>query len=256
MAMTDKLDIVKQWRWDYFRSRKFGVQLIIGLCLFVLGWINFEIFDSLTCFCVGVNSRWHNFFLERRHKHLTFAEDTVRRKEGNGSCTIIGCTTAGSSGADTFWDHYSKSEYSIALTTFKHVMMNGKAVDSGWCRIPAALNELKRNRHSRVVYANTNVRLGDVSVWCNMPHLGKDAPIIMTSLYRERKYETDDYTVAGSQVQSNAFVVTPGRHGVNALLKWQDLYAEVPYGEQGVIHMEEQGLCGVPGWINCYRFPS
>lgn len=182
--------------------------------------------------------------------------ETTHRVKGNDTCTIVGCYTQNLTGWKHFQNFYSKSGYEFVTTTFEQVTKDGKKVVPTWCRIPIAQREIHRNPKTRVIYVDVDTRLMDVHRWCNMPHLGVYAPIIMTSLFRHQSVHTPYFTITGTRVQANAFVVTPGSTGLQALLRWQRAFAVIPLHDQGVIHAQEEGLCGVPGWIHCYSNPK
>lgn len=189
-------------------------------------------------------------------REFELVDEEVQRVKGNNTCTIVGCYTHNMTGWKHFQKFYSKSGYEFVTTAFGQAVRNGTTVVPAWCRIPIALREIRRNPKTRVVYVDVDTRLMDVHRWCNMPHLGVHAPIIMTSLFRRQSVHTSYFTISGTQVQANAFVVTPGPTGLQALLRWQRAFDVIPLHDQGVIHAQEDGLCGIPGWIHCYSNPK
>lgn len=181
--------------------------------------------------------------------------EVVRRTEANSTCTIVACFTKDTPGAKHFYNYYKKSGYTVITTETEKVTYKGEVTNPVWCRIPAVLNAKRENPEARVLYLDidTKVSLGD---WCNFGALGKDAPIIMNSFYRGRPYIFRDFTLNGTRVQANAFVVAAGDVGLAAMKRWEQAYWEGQYRDQGAVHLQEGGLCGVPGWIHCYSNPE
>ena len=236
-----------QKREKLFGSRK-AVQLIQFVSVFICcSSISFLfVFKHVSLFMRGSVAKTSKF---------SFEKASYRRHIQNSSCILVGCHSYGTVGADFFWNYYSKKGYSTTLISFQSVRYNNKAVNPTWCRIPAAMQEKVINPLANVVYIDIDT-LSDVTVWCNMPHLGKNAPIVMTSLFRAKAERTNDFTVHGTQVQANLFVVTSGNDGLDALEKWENSFGGHALRDQGAIHLKEQGLCGIPGWIHCYRNPE
>lgn len=178
-----------------------------------------------------------------RHMHL------------NSSCILVGCHSRATVGVEYFWDYYSKQGVSISLIAFDQVVFNKKSIHPTWCRIPAVYGELMKHPNAKVVYIDIDT-LCDVNIWCNMPHLGEHAPIVMNSLHRSKQEPTKDFIVHGTRVQANLFVVAPGEAGRRAIKRWEDSFGEHSLRDQGSIHKEEGSLCGVPGWVYCHSNPQ
>lgn len=177
----------------------------------------------------------------------------VRRLKGDSKCTIVACHTPGAPGAREFWAHYSKSGFSMAAVEFDVVSRNEVPVAIPWCRIPSVIGELQRTPGTRVLYLDLDTKI-DPKLWCELP-VGQAAPIVMNSYRRTKEFKFEDYTLEGSRVQANVFLVTAGVDGVRAMRRWAYSYYDGQYQEQGAIHLREKGLCGVPGWIACYSNP-
>lgn len=183
---------------------------------------------------------------------ITLQNNSVRTSAGNNSCIIVGCDSRNSRAGMYWWNFYSKTEYVTTQIRFDGLLHKGKPVSPNWCRIPSVIHELERFPGSRVLYIDTDTRV-NYTHWCNTSPraLGPMAPIIMNSVYRKVKNLQPEYTVYGTQVQTNVFLAAPGDVGVKAMRRWEDLYHSRMYQDQGAIHILENGLCGVPGWIHC-----
>ena len=175
---------------------------------------------------------------------------SVKEQIRNSSCIILSCSTYQTIGLKEFWNYYSKMPYTVSMTLFEHISHEGEAINPVWCRIPSVLNALKRNRNSRVLYLDIDSKVDPIE-WCNLPN-SELAPIVMNSYTRGRIYAFKDYKLQGTQVQANSFIVRSGKDGIRAMERWKSQYYNGQYQEQGAIHMQEKGLCGVPGWIACY----
>lgn len=193
---------------------------------------------------------------EERDTTFKFENISSKYKIANSTCVIIGCHSRDTPGHDIFWKYYSQLGYTTILISFSALWMNERRIAPHWCRVGVAMREIARHPTSRVLYVDIDTRLSNIQKWCNMPYLGVHAPIIMTSLYRANAVRVKQFTVHGTQIQTNAFVVAPGEVGMNALRRWQQGYGHFPYADQGALHVQEQGLCGVPGWIHCYGNPE
>lgn len=186
---------------------------------------------------------------------LHMQEKNVKIVTGNSSCTIVSCFTKRTPGAKHFWKFYKNSGYTAIKTEFKRITHKGVEISPVWCRIPTVLKALRSNPAARVLYLDVDTRV-DLHQWCNFGQLGIQSPIIMNSFFRKRTYTYKDFEVGGSQVQANAFVVTPGALGIAAVKRWEAAVWEGQLKDQGAIHKQEAGLCGVPGWISCYSNPE
>lgn len=73
----------------------------------------------------------------------------------------------------------------------------------------------------------------------------------MNSLYRERWWGGLD----GVRVQADAMIAASGEVGQRAVKKWEKAFYDGEKFQQGAVHLREGELCGVPGWVACYRNP-
>lgn len=173
----------------------------------------------------------------------------------NSTCILIGCHSSETTYAQYFRDWYGNCGYDVVITVFDDIRLrdnSSQAVAPHWCSLPASLQALRANPNSRVIYADLDTRI-DIATWCDMPHIGVNSPIVMNSLYRQKSRKTQKFTVQGTMVQSNTYVVASGLVGIAALRRWEQGFDDYwPFFDQGAIHVAEKGLCGVPGWVSCY----
>lgn len=180
---------------------------------------------------------------------------SVRTVGGDSSCIIVGCDSRNLSDSDYWWDFYSKAGYVTTQIRFEKLLHNGEEGAPHWCRIPTVIRALQRKARSRVLYVDTDTRV-DVNLWCKFESLGKNAPIIVNSAVRNALEVHKDYTVHGTQAQTNAFVASSGHIGMKAMRRWEKSYYSGDYQDQGAINKQEHGLCGVPGWMHCAANPQ
>lgn len=185
---------------------------------------------------------------------ITLNNTSVRTVGGDSSCIIVGCDSRNASDSDYWWHFYSKAGYVTTQIHFEKLLHNGEEGAPHWCRIPTVIRALQQKTQSRVLYVDTDTRV-DVNLWCKFESLGDKAPIIVNSAVRNTLEVHDDYTVHGTQVQTNAFVASPGRIGIKAMRRWEKSYYSGDYQDQGAINKQEHGLCGVPGWMHCAANP-
>lgn len=176
---------------------------------------------------------------------------------GDDRCVIVSCHDKKVMGIGLYWDYYRSFGYTMRRVEFGKVLAGENKTVQSWCRIPAVLETIKDFPDSRILYLDIDTKVNP-RVWCNLPDVKEHAPIIMNSYLREvDKLIPGKYSMYGSQVLSNAFIVTPGQHGREAMEKWESAFDDSLFlHDQGVIHLREKGLCGVPGWIHCYRNPN
>lgn len=192
--------------------------------------------------------------------HLKMVSAETTTLAGDDSCIIVACYNDGADGIGSFWDYYKEFGYTVRKVKFKHMLAVGKQKTiAPWCRIPTVKQTLKHFPEARVLYLDLDT-LVNPKIWCNLPDDKQHAPIVMNSLTRSDQWkhvQPDQYVVHGAQVQANAFIVTSGEYGMKAMDRWERSYdAKVVMADQGVIHVRENRLCGVPGWIQCYSNPS
>lgn len=183
---------------------------------------------------------------------ITLSNESISKENANSSCVIVSCASHRINNmSEHFWNYYKGKGYSVRLFHFDMTRRGGYNISPLWCRIPALRATMKEMPTSRPIYIDIDT-LVNVRVWCDLPL----APIVMNSLHRHAALATM-YTrwVSGSQVQSNAVAVMPGRGGLRALRRWEMLYSRKTH-DQGVIHAIENGMCGIPGWIHCYSNPE
>lgn len=226
---------------------------IIPFCVLLLVFISTYIPITKTLLRVDkLNQIQYNSEISK----FTFENLSSRHLQLNSSCIVVGCFSHGTVGVDFFWNYYSKKGYTLTLFSFSSIKVGNRHVHPTWCRIPAVMKEKARNPEARVLYIDIDT-LADVDLWCNMPYLGEHTPIVMTSLFRLKPEPARKFTVHGTQVQANLFIVAPGRYGMNAMNRWDSSFGFHEMREQGSVHIEEgRNFCGVPGWIQCYRNPE
>lgn len=200
-----------------------------------------------------LQKRLHQSTIPHHTSLITLTNVTTRISPGNKSCIITACQSRHAPGAEHFWNYYRRQSYTLHLYIFDTVTHAGKRAAPAWCRVPAAQTSARKNPNSRIIYADLDTKI-NVDTWCNLPY-SSFAPIIMNSLARGRT-SNEHFAVHGSQVQANVFATMPGRAGFEGLLRWEAAYWNGPLHDQGAIHRLEHGLCGVPGWIACYRNPD
>ena len=184
-------------------------------------------------------------------KHdMKLTDVTIRRATKNSSCIILSCSTHDTIGIEDWWHYYNKFGYTVSMIQFEDIMLKDRKIHPVWCRIPMVMRELEKNIKSRVLYLDIDSKV-DPGEWCNLPNT-KFAPIVMNSYTRGKVYDFKDYSLSGTHVQANSFIVRSGKDGIRAMKRWRNQYYEGQYYEQGAIHLQEKGLCGVPGWIACY----
>jgi len=176
---------------------------------------------------------------------------------GDDRCIIVSCYDKHAPGIGLFWDYYRTFGYTMKRVEFDKVLAGGQKTVQAWCRIPAVLETMKEYPNSRIMYLDIDTKVNP-RVWCNLPDIKEHAPIIMNSFTRPKdKQIPGKYSMYGAQVQANAFIVTAGIEGRKAMEKWESAFDDrLLLHDQGVIHLREKGLCGVPGWIQCYRNPN
>lgn len=177
---------------------------------------------------------------------------------GNNSCIIVSCYDKTAPGIGPFWDYYRTFGFTLKRIEFSEVLAGGQKAVPAWCRIPAVRETINEYPKSRVIYLDIDTKINP-KVWCSLPDIKEYAPIVMNSLIRINGNGfvlPGKFSVLGTQVQANAFIVTSGQHGMKAMEKWESAYDDIRLQDQGVIHLRERGLCGIPGWIQCYRNPN
>lgn len=226
-------------------------QFIVILSLLTFGLFYLQ-FNNLHRTAVSVNSVEATNLNLIKSSIFSFENPSIQEVQSNSSCIIVACYSYGTPGAAYFWDYYSRQRYTLVMTAFDHVIQNNRRTAPNWCRLRAVQDVIIKYPSARVVYIDIDT-LADVNLWCNMPHLNEHAPIIMTSLYRAKPYKAKRYTVYGTQIQSNLFVVHSGIVGLNAMKRWENVHGNFELKDQGAIHFQEGELCGIPGWIHCHR---
>lgn len=163
---------------------------------------------------------------------ISLKNTTIRRSGGNSTCIIVGCDSRMTPTSEHFWNFYRKSGYVTTQMRFETLWHKGVRGAPNWCRIPTVIHELRRYPGARVLYIDTDTRV-DFRAWCNMQSLDAKAPIIMNSAFRNAPSVQPDYTVHGSQVQTNAFIAAPGKLGIHAMKRWENAYYSGMYQDQG-----------------------
>lgn len=185
--------------------------------------------------------------------HLTGTKTFTTR--GDDRCIILSCFDKQAQGSQLFLNYYRQFGYTVRQIQFQNISFAGKRAVPAWCRVPTVIDALSDYQNSRIIYIDIDTRINP-DIWCNLPDIREHAPIIMNSLYRRKALNVKGrYSVFGSQVQANVFIVTYGKIGIKAMKRWRSMFQVIRNHDQGVIHVQEKGLCGVPGWISCYRNP-
>jgi len=177
---------------------------------------------------------------------------------GENQCIIVACYDDGAFGVEYFREYYKSFGYTMRLLKFKIMRSSGgQKAAPAWCRIPAVIDTINRYPQSRVLYLDLDTIVNPTK-WCNLPDNNEHAPIVMNSLQRSKiESKSEFFYVHGTQVQTNAFIVTAGEHGRKAMERWESFYnPKMPMVDQGVIHYRENRLCGLPGLIQCYSNPD
>jgi len=189
--------------------------------------------------------------------YIQMVKPEVETYSGDDRCIIVACYDGNVPGVELFWDYYKSYGYTMRKVKFKTVLAGGVESSPTWCRIPAVLDTIKSFPKSRVIYLDIDTMVNP-KIWCHLPDNKKYAPILMNSFTRHKnKTIPGKYFVHGAQVQANAFIVTSGEFGRKAVEKWESAFDhEIEFADQGVIHLREKSLCGIPGWIHCYSNPS
>jgi len=244
----------------YVRSRKKHFSILVPLICFSASFY-YTFFAApnakgLKIQAFGTNSNW---LLGRKPLGQGYIEMTEAKTEtlaGNDKCVIVSCFDKHAPGIHESMEYYKSFGYTMRRVVFNKVLAGGKETVQPWCRIPAVIDASYDFPNSRILYLDLDTKVNP-RVWCNLPDNREHAPIIMNSFTRPvRKVIPNRYSMYGTQVQANAFIVTHGSLGRKAIRRWRDSFENVFLHDQGVIHMREQGLCGVPGWIHCYRNPN
>lgn len=190
----------------------------------------------------------------RPDDYLVLEDVKVRRVQGlpNRTCSLVACHTPGTPGVAPFWDYYRRSGYDLAMYSAKSVLHKRRRTGPHWCCVAAVRDEMRARPGRRVLYVDIDTKLRP-DEWCALPDA---APIMMNSLFRGEPEVTADFTMYGTGVQSNAFVVAAGARGLRALRRWERAHYRGAFWDQGALHLQEKGVCGVPGWIACTSNPE
>lgn len=175
------------------------------------------------------------------------------------SCIIVGCHSADTPGAESYWRFYTtKTRYAVAFYGFHQVHYENRRTSDKWCDVPSTIKELNHNPSSRIIYVDVDTRI-DSDVWCNLPDDPISGPLVVNSLtrgYAKPGENNGAFVVEGTRVQTNVFRVTSGKRGLEAMERWEQGFWNGPLSDQGAIHLKEEGLCGVAGWAMCYSNPE
>lgn len=136
----------------------------------------------------------------------------------------------------------------------EQVWYKGRHASSVWGCVAAAREELRQNPTTRVLYLDLDTVVR-AKGWCDLPDY-EHAPTVMNSVSRGSPIVTAHYTIHGTMVHANAFLVAASTRGLRALRRWEDSYYAGKLREQVAMHLVANGICGIPIWLASHANPQ